>query len=171
MSRTGRSRGQRAALLLARAIVTGAGIFFATLWLGSALAATPAGTVEGHAKDALERPLAAVQLRLETSEGQVVGRAVTAEDGHFAFTEVAPGTYVVVGEKEGFDTASAAVTLSGSVGANADLTLASQQALDLSLVAKRLEEARLGIQPEIGASTYEISSQAIESQPGARTIP
>ncbi len=137
----------------------------------AARAATPAGTIEGQAKDALERPLAAVQLRLETSEGQVVGRAMTAEDGHFAFTEIAPGTYVVVGEKEGFDAATAAVTLSGSVGANADLTLASRQALDLSLVAKRLEEARLSIQPEIGASTYEISSQAIESQPRGENNP
>src|ERR1700758_1840592 len=34
----------------------------------------PAGTVAGIAKDALERPLAGAQMRLESADGQVVGR-------------------------------------------------------------------------------------------------
>jgi len=35
------------------------------------LAAPPVGTVAGVAKDALERPVAGAQLRLESSDGQV----------------------------------------------------------------------------------------------------
>ena len=38
--------------------------------------------------------------------------------------------------------------------------------LDVKVAAGKLEEARINIQPRIGASTYEISNQAIETQPG-----
>jgi hypothetical protein len=42
----------------------------------------------------------------------------------------------------------------------------------LKVAAKRLEEARIGIQPRIGASTYEITAQAIETQPaGDNNVP
>ena len=33
-------------------------------------------------------------------------------------------------------------------------------------MAKRLEAARVAIEPQIGASTYSVTSQAIETQPG-----
>src|SRR6202030_3458105 len=104
--------------------------------------------------------------RLERSDGEIVARTTADEQGQFAFTNVAPGTYAVVGEKDGFETATAVVTVSENEGASADLTLASTKALDLNVVAKRLEEARISIQPKIGASTYEFTRQAIESQPG-----
>jgi outer membrane receptor protein involved in Fe transport len=138
---------------------------------GEGRAATPAGTVAGIAKDALERPVPAAQLRLETPDGQVVGRTTADDQGRFTFTGVAPGTYAVVGEKEGFETATAVVTVSGSAGAGADLTLASKQPLDMSVVAKRLEEARIGIQPQIGASTYNFTDQAIQNQPRGENNP
>jgi len=132
------------------------------------LAAPPVGTVAGIAKDALERPVAGAQLRLESSDGQVVGRTAADDQGRFQFTGIAPGTYAVVGEKEGFETSTSVVTVSESVGATADLTLASKQPLDVAVLAKRLEEARMTIQPRIGASTYEITKQAIEAQPGGQ---
>jgi outer membrane receptor protein involved in Fe transport len=133
---------------------------------GSPAAAPAAGTVAGVAKDALGRPIPAARMRLEASDGQVVARTAADEQGQFAFTGVAPGTYAVVGEKDGFETATAVVTVSENQGATADLTLASTTALDVNVVAKRLEEARISIQPKIGASTYEFTKQAIESQPG-----
>jgi outer membrane receptor protein involved in Fe transport len=138
---------------------------------GEGRAATPAGTVAGIAKDALERPVPAAQLRLETPDGQVVGRTTADDQGRFTFTGVASGTYAVVGEKEGFETATTIVTVSGSAGAGADLTLASKQPLDMSVVAKRLEEARISIQPQIGASTYSLTDQAIQNQPRGENNP
>jgi outer membrane receptor protein involved in Fe transport len=129
-------------------------------------AAPAAGTVAGIAKDALERPVPAAQLRLESSDGRVVARTIADDQGRFEFTGVPAGTYVVVGEKEGFETATAVVTVPADAGATADLTLASKEPLDVQVLAKRLEEARISIQPRIGASTHEISRQAIETQPG-----
>jgi hypothetical protein len=137
-------------------------------WAPDAVAQPAAGTVTGIAKDALERPVPGVQLRLETSDGQVTGRATTDDHGRFEFSRVNPGTYAVVGEKEGFETSTSVVTVSGSEGATADLTLASKQPLDVAVVAKRLEEARMTIQPRIGASTYDITAQAIQNQPGGQ---
>jgi outer membrane receptor protein involved in Fe transport len=137
----------------------------------AARAAPPAGTVTGVAKDALERPIAGARVRLEASDGSVVARTTADERGQFAFTGIAPGSYVVIGEQEGFEIATAVVTVSDQEGAAADLTLASTKALDVSVVAKRLEEARISIQPKIGASTYEITSQAIQNQPGADNNP
>jgi len=37
---------------------------------------------------------------------------------------------------------------------------------EIEVIAKRLEAARIGIEPQIGASTYSVTSQAIEIQPG-----
>jgi outer membrane receptor protein involved in Fe transport len=43
---------------------------------------------------------------------------------------------------------------------------ADQPAEEITITAKRLEAARLGIQPQTGASTYTITNQSIEQQPG-----
>jgi outer membrane receptor protein involved in Fe transport len=37
---------------------------------------------------------------------------------------------------------------------------------EITVTAKRLEAARLGIEPQLGASTYTITNQSIEAQPG-----
>ena len=43
---------------------------------------------------------------------------------------------------------------------------ADQPAEEITITAKRLEAARLGIQPQIGASSYTITRQSLETQPG-----
>jgi outer membrane receptor protein involved in Fe transport len=133
--------------------------------------AAQTGQVTGAAKDALGRPLSRAQVRLESSDGRVVGQTTADDQGMFSFSNVAPGSYVVVGEKEGFDTATSVVTVSETGATGVDLHLASKQALDLAVAAKRLEEARLSIQPRIGASTYEFNRQAIESLPQGDNAP
>ena len=134
--------------------------------IADARAAVAPGVVEGLARDALQRPLAGVHLRLEAPDGRAVGNATSGPDGVYRFTGIAPGVYSVVAEQEGFETGTAVVSLEAGTGANADLTLASKQALDLSVVAKQLEAARASIQPRIGATTYSLPAQAIENQPG-----
>ena len=134
-------------------------------------AASPAGVVSGVVKDALERPLPMARVRLETTDGRVAARATADDQGRFTFNQVAPGTYALVAEHPGFEPATAIVTLTEAEGASADLALASQRPLDLQVAAKRLEEERIKIQPRVGASTYEFSNKAIESQPGGENNP
>src|SRR5207245_7691050 len=119
--------------------------------------------VIGIAKDALDRPLPSVQARLEAGDGRVVGQTTTDEQGRFSFADVAPGTYVVVAAKDGFETATAVVTVSEGGDASAALTLASRTPLDVAVAAKRLEEARIQSQPRIGAATHEVRKTAVET--------
>ncbi|HXP76713.1 MAG TPA: TonB-dependent receptor [Stellaceae bacterium] len=146
-------------------------LLFVMTAVAPARAAPPPGVVEGLARDALQRPLAGVHLRLEAPDGRVVGNATSGPDGAYRFAGVAPGVYSVVAEQDGFETATAVVSLEAGAGASADLTLASKQALDLSVVAKRLDTARVDIQPRIGATTYTITDKSIDDQPGGDNNP
>src|SRR5258707_8098822 len=136
------------------------------IFVGALPAGAQGGNVTGTVKDALGRPLGGTQVRLETSDGKVAGRTTADDQGNFSFADVAPGTYVVAGEKEGFETATSVVTVPETGVASADLALASKQALDLAVAAKRLEEARIQLQPRIGASTYDFTKEDIQKQPG-----
>ena len=147
-------------------LLTGVGIAILLLTCHPASVWAAAGTVEGVIKDALQRPIPGAQLRLESGAGRVVGRTTTDDQGRFAFTGIAAGTYVVVAEKTGFEVATAVITVSETEGASAELTLASVKPLDVNVALKKLEEARIGIQPRIGASTYSITKDAIQAQPG-----
>src|SRR5207245_4911737 len=91
------------------------------------------GSVTGIAKEPLDRPLPAAQVRLEADDGRVVGQTTTDEQGRFSFTDVAPGTYVVVAAKDGFETATAVVTVAENAAASAALTLASRAPLDVAV--------------------------------------
>jgi len=151
-------------LRLGRAMTLGVTLLL--LIYSPAVALAAAGVVEGIIKDALQRPIAGAQLRLESGTGGVVGRTTTDDQGRFAFTGIPAGTYVVVAEKTGFDTATTVITVTETAGASAELTMASVTPLDVNVSLKRLEEARIGIQPRIGASTYSITKEAIQAQPG-----
>jgi outer membrane receptor protein involved in Fe transport len=126
--------------------------------------------VSGVARDALQRPLTGVAVRLETPEGKTVARGVTGRDGRFALRGVAPGVYSLIGDKTGFETATVVVTV-GAKGATGDLTLASKAALDLQVTEQMLAAARSSIEPRIGATTYTLTDQAIDNQPGGEDIP
>jgi outer membrane receptor protein involved in Fe transport len=137
----------------------------------SAIAAPAPKTVEAEAKNAIGQPLAGVRVRIEAVDGTVVGRGVTDAQGHVTISGIASGTYSVTGEKEGFGPATAIVTLTTDSGADADLALSSEQALDVTVTAKRLDEARNSISPRVGASVYQISREAIESAPQGDDAP
>ncbi|HUK56518.1 MAG TPA: TonB-dependent receptor [Nitrospiria bacterium] len=130
-----------------------------------------AGQVRGVVKDSIGKPLAGAALRLQSADGQVVGRTQSDPDGQFTFTNVAPGTYAVVGEKTGFEPATAIVSLSAGEEAGTSLTLAASQALDLHVVAERLERARNGLLPETGSSIYRFDQKDIAVLPEGEQTP
>jgi outer membrane receptor protein involved in Fe transport len=145
------------------------GLVFAVGSVQPVLAAN--GGVRGTVRDALERPLPEADVRLESVDGKTVGRDRTGANGSFGFADVTPGTYAIVAAKQGFDPATAVVTVLDSKVGTQDLVLASQAALDLNVTAKRLDAARSVIRPLTGASTYSFERQAIEGLPQAANNP
>ena len=129
------------------------------LLLGGALpamAAAPAGTIEGQTKDAQGRPLPGVQLSLRNAAGRVAKEATSRADGRYRFAGVAAGDYAISGAKSGFAAATAAVVVRSGERVSADLTLAAVAAGapaelgEVNVVARRLEAARAAIEPQIG---------------------
>lgn len=162
------------------AVIAGAA-GLAVLCDGTVLAAPAAGTVEGIARDAAGQKLAGVRVNLLAPDGSVLGTAASDAAGAYRFTGVAPGRYSVSAEKPGFAPASAAVTVTAESGGSVDLKLAAEPAApaapsqppveEITVIAQRLEQARLGIEPQIGASTYSLSREAIQDQPGGDNNP
>jgi len=136
-----------------------------------AVAGAASSTVTGLVKDALGRPLDGATVKLETSDGRTARRTSTDEQGKFVFAEVPPGTYALVAERGGFETATAIGTVTEAEGWSVDLTLASRQPLDVSVATKRLDDPRIATPPSVGSSTYEITSKAIQTQPGGANNP
>jgi len=128
-------------------------------------AAGKAARVLGRTKDALDRPLADVHLKLEAADGRTVGETTSGSDGGFRFENVPPGVYSVEGDKADFENATAIVTVHEGVDSSTDLVLASHSPLDLSVVGKKLDQARNQITPSIGSSVTTITNDAIQAQP------
>ncbi len=171
---TGRSEETVCRSAVARIIKT-VGLFlsvtvFAVFVLLGHYAFAQSGTVHGVARDALQRPLDGVAVRLETPDGKVIAKGTTHKDGKFVLPAITPGVYSLIGDKAGFETATAVVTV-GDKGATGDLTLASKSALNLQVTEQMLAAARSEIEPRIGATTYTLTDQAIADQPGGADIP
>jgi outer membrane cobalamin receptor len=152
-------------------------VFFlcATLW-APPLAAQPAvkretGRIEGRVRDALDRPIAGAAVRLETESGAVAAEAKTGSDGRFVFTDVAAGVYAVEVSKEGFEQGVSIVTATAGGSAAPELVLASTRPLDVTVAAKKLNEARNQILTRTGSSRYTIHQEAIQAQPGGSSAP
>lgn len=127
--------------------------------------------VEGEVNDSLGRPLAEATVKLKSSKGHVVGTTRTDAQGHFTFTDIASGDYAVVVDKASFQTGTGIVKVSESAGASTTVTLAARDALEVQVVAKRLDRARNGISVETGSSIYRLSRNDIAALPQGENTP
>jgi outer membrane receptor protein involved in Fe transport len=129
--------------------------------------AAPGATdeIQGTIKDALGRPLSKASLILKSPDETVIGSTQSDADGHFVFTSVTPGTYAVLAEKPGFQTGTAVVTIEAGTIATTTLTLAAQEALEVSVEAERLNQARNSLSPKTGGSVYSIDQNAVAALP------
>ncbi len=148
-------------------------IAFAFLMMAASLQAAPAATdeIQGTVKDALGRPLSGVNLTIKTPDEKVAGKAQSDVDGHFVFSGVEPGVYAVFGEKTGFQESTAIVTKEAGSAASAALTLTSKEALEVSVTAQRLSQARNSLSPKTGGSEYAITENEINSLPQGQETP
>jgi hypothetical protein len=123
--------------------------------------------VSGIVRDALDRPLSGAEVRLEASDGRVIARTTSGQDGRFTFADVPPGSYTVIAEREGFEAATAAGTVEDERVWTVDVALASRARLEPVVVREtRLEDPRVLTTPRaLGTSTCDITGKAIQIQP------
>jgi TonB-dependent receptor-like protein/carboxypeptidase family protein len=127
--------------------------------------AGPPQSVKGTVKDSLARPLADVEVLIQTQDGHVISRSRSDKAGRFAFRNLPPGTYAVVTNKSGFRTGASIVAVTRSGAKPLEITMAAEKALSLEIAAKRLEAARNSLSPETGSSVYRFSEKAIQQLP------
>jgi outer membrane receptor protein involved in Fe transport len=126
--------------------------------------------ITGKVTDAIGRPLAGARLELQNNAGRTVARENSDTEGRFTFAGIAPGVYAIVASKASFKPATAIVSVTKQGAKPLTLALQSESALNLAVVAQRLNKARNSLSPETGGSVYRFSEQAIQDLPqGANT--
>jgi outer membrane receptor protein involved in Fe transport len=136
--------------------------------------AADAGTpLAGTVADTHGYALAHARIVLQDADGHPVARAESGVDGHFRFDDVAPGTYAAVVDAPGYATGTSIVTVAeGKAPAPLDVKLGQGAGtLDVSIEATRLNRARNGLQPDIGATVYRISNADIAALPQGDSTP
>ena len=165
---------RRAITLRSIQVLTGATLAFAFFIIMAAVVyAAPEAidTIQGTIKDALGRPLSGASLILKSSDETIIGRTTSDANGNFVFSSVKPGTYAVLAEKPDFQAGTEIVTVEAGRIATTTLTLAAQEALEMSVVAERLNRARISLSPKTGGSVYTIDQQAITALPAGENTP
>jgi outer membrane receptor protein involved in Fe transport len=135
--------------------------------------ASPGATdeIHGTVKDALGRPLSGASMILKSTNATIIGKTQSDVDGYFEFKSVTPGIYAVMGEKLGFLASSAIVKVEAETIATTTMTLTAQEALEVSVVAERLNQARNGLSPKTGGSIYNFDQNDINTLPEGENTP
>jgi len=127
--------------------------------------------VRGTIKDSLGRPIEGASVQLQDSNGKPSAAVITNKDGSFTLAAPAPGVYALIVSKESFKGGSRVVTI-GKAGAQpVEITLESQAALSLAVVARKLDKARNGLSPVTGGSSYTFNEKALEQLPQGNNTP
>ena len=128
--------------------------------------------VTGTLKDGAGRLLGGVTLELQTVEGTTAASAISDRTGTFRFDSVPAGTYTLVSTAVAFRDADRVVTVPATGTVNLALTAAlSTQLGTVQVIARRLNQARQHLAPDIGADVYRFDRQDIVDLPGGDATP
>lgn len=156
-------------------LLVGLAVAIAQTMVPAAARAQPRGgplqRVTGSVRDALGRALPGVSVILQAADGHTVGKAQTDNQGEFLFPGVPPGTYAIIVKKPNFKLATAIVNVTRSGAKPVTLSMASEEALSLAVVAKRLDRARNSLSPTTGGSSYTFTQRAIQELPQGSNTP
>lgn len=134
-------------------------------------AAIQAGQIEGRVNDTLGHAVADASIKVQSPDGKTLGVTHSDAQGHFSFIRLAPGVYAVVVEKTNFQTGTDIVTLSADAGKASTVTLASTQALEVKVTARKRERPRNAIATDTGSSNYRISARDVAALPQGASTP
>jgi outer membrane receptor protein involved in Fe transport len=124
--------------------------------------------IAGSIDDSLGRPIAAARVKLTTTAGRVEKSTATGPDGKFVL-DVAPGSYQLTIDKDGFkSTTTAVVVANGTPAQSIALTMEANKPLTLQVLAPRFQSALNDLSPETGSSAYRFDHESIERMPAGQ---
>jgi outer membrane receptor protein involved in Fe transport len=150
----------RAALLL----------FAQTLSL-QVLAASAGAPLTGTVTDTQGHAVDNAAVSIQDADGHTLAQTHTGRDGSFMLQDLQPGTYAVTVGAKGFGANTSIATLDGGTPAPLKVALEKGSAMDVNVQAQRLNVARNGLQPEVGASVYQFSQADIQALPQGDNTP
>src|SRR3984957_4122931 len=125
--------------------------------------------ITGTVKDALNRPLPAVQLKLQTGDGRILGRTQSSPSGTFEFGNVAAGTYAIQAKKSGFTQGVEIVAVPSQRASSLEIALQAETELSLRVATTRINPQPNGLS-KTGNSQYTLTQHDIAALPqGANT--
>ncbi|MBB2931468.1 TonB-dependent receptor [Paraburkholderia silvatlantica] len=154
-----------------RSLISQVSMLLFTCTLGTrALAAGDAAVLGGTVADAQGHAINA-QISLQDASGHVVAQTTAGPDGRFQLDHVAPGTYAATVEAQGYGAVARIATVTqGQMPDSLAIVMRKDSTLDVTVNAQRLDRARNGLLPEVGASVYRITQADIDASPqGANT--
>ena len=134
-------------------------------------ATTAETTLRGTVSDAAGKPVAHAAVAIKNASGADVGQTTTDSTGHFTLQHVAAGTYAVAVSAPGFGATTQIATSTSDHPVNVAVVLKKDDTIDVQVNARRLDQARNGLQPEVGASVYRFTQADIQNLPQGSDTP
>ena len=149
--------------------VFGTSVLLAALTVNASAAAP--GAIYGTVQDVLGRAIPGAKVSLQKESGDVVGSIHSDRSGKFVFKSVAPGTYAITVDKEGYQEGVSIVSLDGEPSVSSLVTLSADQALELKIEEEKLDQARNSLTTRTGGSVYRFDETDIENLPQGMSTP
>ena len=146
-------------------------LLFAQAVSFQALAAPDGVPLTGIVADREGHAIQHADVAIQDASGKAIAHTSTGRDGRFEIDHVEPGTYAVTIDAKGFSGNTRIETIEAGKPHVLDVALEKGNARDINVDAQRLDRARNGFQPEIGASVYRITQADIDAMPQGENTP
>lgn len=145
-------------------------LLLAQMLPGPVLAASQDIPLMGTVTDRQGHALEGAEVSVQDPDGRQVAHASTGREGRFSLDGIEPGTYLVTVGAKGFGESSRTAVVAAGQSRVLDISLEKGAALDINIDVQRLDRARNGLLPDVGASVYRISQADVDQLPqGANT--
>jgi len=145
-----------------RVLFTVAVLFFSSpAWAANAV-------IDGVLRDKTGNPLTNTQVKLQDKEGSIIKTTTSDAQGHYVFSAVDAGNYIVLVTQNDAVLSSAAVSVKDSGMVHQDIALTDSLVVDITAAR---QQARNDLSPKTGTSAYEMNAQAIDSLPQGEDTP